>query len=369
LFWVNRDERGFSVGGSISDPRTGEILSAKPRMDSARIRTIGNYWDAYRPSLIAGNGTRERNLNTARAGAEAPALQGLDADMLDCGLMLDDELARVVAGVDEQSTAQGLPRMTEESFVILRQTLVTAHEVGHTFGFGHNWVSSLNDRASVMEYPSPRLTITANGRLDLRDAYQRDIGDYDVMMVRYSYTPFAADREATALDAIIAETRKKGLLFTPGFDPRWNRYDDLASPAEYLRQTIAQRRILMQNYSDDILQDGESYGELRNMRMWMAYLHHRWAIDTGAKYIGGMYDNLASKGENVAPTEIVAAVAAVTLKNSTRPRGMRSINCRPRERCRRWWWSSSSNRSAPPGSSRLRIARPTPSRSPKCSSR
>ena len=30
----------------------------------------------------------------------------------------------------------------------------------------------------------------------------------------------------------------------------------------------------------------------------MAYLHHRWAIDTGAKYIGGMYDNIASKGES-----------------------------------------------------------------------
>ena len=137
LLWTNRDERGFSNGGSVSDPRTGEILAAKPRMDSHRIRTIGNYWDAYRPSLIASNGT-------------SPAVAG---DALDCGLILDDELARVVARVEEQSTMQGLPRMTEESFVGLRQTLVTAHEVGHTLGFGHNWASSINDRASVMEQP------------------------------------------------------------------------------------------------------------------------------------------------------------------------------------------------------------------------
>ncbi|MGH9387855.1 MAG: DUF5117 domain-containing protein, partial [Vicinamibacterales bacterium] len=57
LLWINRDERGFSNGGSFSDPRTGEILSAKPRMDSHRVRTIGNYWDAYRPSLIARAGS------------------------------------------------------------------------------------------------------------------------------------------------------------------------------------------------------------------------------------------------------------------------------------------------------------------------
>lgn len=39
VFWVNRDERGFSVGGSLSDPRTGEILSARARMD------IGGLYD------------------------------------------------------------------------------------------------------------------------------------------------------------------------------------------------------------------------------------------------------------------------------------------------------------------------------------
>jgi hypothetical protein len=43
------------------------------------------------------------------------------------------------------------------------------------------------------------------------------------------------------------------------------------------------------------------------MGLWMTYLHHRWAIDSGVRYIGGMYDNIAVKGETVAPTEIVPA--------------------------------------------------------------
>src|SRR6185369_11353760 len=47
FLWINRDERGFSSGGGYADPRTGEILGAKVRMDSARIRTIDNYWTTY----------------------------------------------------------------------------------------------------------------------------------------------------------------------------------------------------------------------------------------------------------------------------------------------------------------------------------
>ena len=124
VFWVNRDDRGFSVGSTFSDPRTGEILSAKPRMDRSRIRTISNYWKSYKPEMMASN-------------------------------------------------------LTAESVVRLRQALVTAHEVGHTLGFQHNWNSSMNDRASVMEYPSPRIKLTPDNKIDLSDSFQRQIGEFD----------------------------------------------------------------------------------------------------------------------------------------------------------------------------------------------
>jgi hypothetical protein len=195
---------------------------------------------------------------------------------------------------------------SEQQLMLLRQALLTAHEVGHSLGFGHNWNSSINDRASVMEYPSPRLKLV-NGKIDLTDAYQKQIGAYDTMMVRYAYTPFAAEKEAAGLEAIIQDMRKQGLLFTPSTDPRWNRYDDLADPAEYLRQTIAQRKVLMDKYGPGVLQPGEPYGNLRGIRLWMVYLHHRWAIDTATRYIGGMYHNFAVKGDSIPPTEIVPA--------------------------------------------------------------
>ena len=272
VFWVNRDERGFSVGSTFSDPRTGEILSAKPRMDSARIRTTSNYWKSYKPEMTDGG---------------------------DCAAFL--------APLDVLFFAAKAGGTTEESLVRLRQALVTAHEVGHTLGFQHNWNSSMNDRASVMEYPSPRVRLTANNKIDLSDAFQRQIGEYDKYTVRYSYTPLPAAGEKAGLDAIILEMRRKGLMYTPATDPRWNRYDDLAGPAEYLRETMKQRKVMLAHYGLEALERGQDVGELRGAGLWMTYLHHRWAIDSGARFVGGMYHNYVVKGDAMAPTEIVPA--------------------------------------------------------------
>ena len=252
VFWVNRDERGFSVGGSFSDPRTGEILAARARMDSARVRTISNYWKSY-----------------------------------------------MSAGI-----AKGI---TEDQFVLLRQALVTAHEVGHTLGFPHAWDSSMNDRASVMEYPSPRVKLTADNKIDLSDAFQKQIGELDKFMVRYSYTELPREQEKEKLNGIVAEMRARNLVFTPASDPRWNRYDDLGDAATYLREVMKQRKILLASYGLSSLAKGEEISDLRGEGLWMTYLHHRWAIDSGVRYIGGMYHNYVLKGDRLPATEIVPA--------------------------------------------------------------
>ena len=286
VFWVNRDDRGFSVGGSLADPRTGEILAARARLDSHRIRTIADYWRSYRmgPASDAG-------LADGFPAAEcAEFLAPFDAVLLQAAAQTPGPMAR-----------------TQEALVATRQALVTAHELGHTLGFGHNWAASINNNASVMEYPSPRITLTASGDIDLSDAFQRAIGEYDKLAVRYSYTEFPAGQEAAGLEAIIAEMRQRNILFTPSADPRWNRYDDLASPADYLRETLRQRKVLLERYGPAVLDTGDPYGDLRGMGLWMTYLHNRWAIDTGVRYIGGLYDNLAVKGESIAPTAIVPA--------------------------------------------------------------
>jgi hypothetical protein len=280
ILWINRDERGFSSGGTYRDPRTGEILGSKTRIDSHRIRTIGNYFESYTPTTGGGD----------------------DAANDECGMVLHVP-EEVLALASQAGTA--IPA-AQRDLVLLRQSLLTAHELGHVMGFGHNWASSINDRASVMEYPTPRVKVVG-GRLDLNEAFQPSTGLYDDFMARYAYTEFPAERERQGLEAIIAEMRAKNILYVPSTDPRWVWYDDRATPTEYLRETTAARGIMLAQYGPGILQPGEPIGALRDMRLWMTYLHHRWAIEGGLGYIGGMYHNIVVKGETLPATEIVPA--------------------------------------------------------------
>lgn len=271
VLWINRDERGFSSGGTYRDPRTGEIIGSKTRMDTHRIRTIANYWDAYSGGLPS---------------------DGSGVTIADPALLTPRTLANMPAG--------------QRDMVLLRQALLTAHELGHAIGYQHNFSSSLDDRQSVMEYPTPRVKVT-NGKIDLSESFQKQIGAYDAAMTRYAYSVFAPAQEKAGLEKVIADMRAAGLHYVPETDPRWTWYDDRATPTEYLKETYAARTILLKTFGQGALTPGEPVGALRDARLWMTYLHHRYAIESGLKYIGGMYQNYVVKGDSLPPTEFVPA--------------------------------------------------------------
>ncbi|MCR9229276.1 MAG: DUF5117 domain-containing protein, partial [Flavobacteriaceae bacterium] len=103
--WVHRSTRGWSYGASVVDPRTGEILKGHVSLGSLRIR---------------------QDFIIAQALMNQPFAERDD----NYGGMLKLALARI------------------------RQ--LSAHEIGHTLGFTHNFAASTNNRASVMDYPHPQ---------------------------------------------------------------------------------------------------------------------------------------------------------------------------------------------------------------------
>jgi hypothetical protein len=78
--------------------------------------------------------------------------------------------------------------LLEWSLARFRQ--LSAHEVGHTLGIGHNYYDSKMGRISVLDYPHPLVTLAADGTLDHSEVYDAGIGEWDKIAIRYGYTDF-----------------------------------------------------------------------------------------------------------------------------------------------------------------------------------
>jgi hypothetical protein len=249
--WENRNERGWSIGGSLGDPRTGEILKAQARMDSHRART-------------------DYNLYAGLMGADAAA--------------------------------------ADTAFVLARVRQVSAHEVGHTLGLAHNYIASTYERGSVMDYPPPRVRMK-DGKIDITQAYDVGPGEYDVLSIHWGYGIFPPGSEQDSLATIVRDGLRRGLLFLsdadarPEYasDPRTNLWDDAATPMEFLRHEMEVRRAAMSGFGLRNIRVGEPVALLQE-RFVPVYLMHRFAINSLAKTIGGMEYSNAVRGDGLVAT-------------------------------------------------------------------
>lgn len=249
--WTNRSGRGWSVGQSHADPRTGEIIHAVVQLDSHRMRTVNNYWESL---ISSGRDVAEPSL------AAFAALDNLD------------------------------PHISEEQIMLNRLALLVCHEVGHALGLEHNFVASTFGRGSVMDYFAPRVRIRTDGTADLSDAYMQGVGSYDRFAIEWGYSQGKPNRpmdgEHDRLDTIVRNSIAKGIVWGNYEDPRWNSYDDGPDPVTWLKEVVPVRDALLAHYSSQMLKDGEPNSMLAS-RFPLVYLFHRYALAAAINVVGG----------------------------------------------------------------------------------
>ncbi|MEO1526829.1 MAG: zinc-dependent metalloprotease, partial [Planctomycetota bacterium] len=300
--WVHRQTRGWSYGASVVDPRTGEILKGHVSLGSLRVR---------QDRLLIDNLTQ-----TASKTSCAVADADFGTDAMFSTLKVDDD--------------SGMERSSQVALARIRQ--LSAHEVGHTLGLAHNFAASTyGDRASVMDYPAPRIQVTDDNRLDFSDAYGVGVGDWDRFCIRAMYGSFD-DQSSANIQKLVEESIEKGWIYlsdsdarpAAASDPRANLWDNGEDPIDALEQALKVRQVGLADFSETVLLPGETSGDL-NRYFAPLYFHHRYQVDAAVKCIGGVEYAYSSGGDpdnetvDTSVTEQKRAVATLikTLDPST----------------------------------------------------
>ncbi|MEL7023376.1 MAG: zinc-dependent metalloprotease [Pseudomonadota bacterium] len=268
--WVHRQTRGWSYGGGVADPRTGEMIKGHVILGSQRVRQDRMIFEGLTSRSATGDG-----------GANDP---------------MQVALARI------------------------RQ--LAAHEVGHALGFAHNMAASADNRASVMDYPAPLATLDENGNVDLSNAYAVGMGAWDDFTVQWLYGEFDdTDDERTALDALTEAAFDSGLHFVAdahsrpisAAHARGSLWDNGSDPVASLENVMRVRKTALRDFGSDRLSPRQSLSDLQTV-FAPIYLYHRYQVLAATKLIGGYefdYRRAADSGPAVIPVSAARQRAAL----------------------------------------------------------
>lgn len=265
--WVHRSTRGWSYGSSVVDPRTGEIIKGHVSLGSLRVRQ-------------------------------------------------DFLIAQALLNEPYKDSDDNVDPMLQLALSRIRQ--LSAHEVGHTIGFTHNFAASTANRASVMDYPHPAISLK-NNQVDISNAYAVGIGVWDNVTVAYSYSEFDKETDETkALNAILEKAKNDGLRFITDSDARApggahalaHLWDNGASAADELMNVLDVRKKAILNFSENNIRSNEPYSVLEDVFVPL-YFFHRYQAEATSKVIGGLDYNYAVKGDG----QMIVETIDVELQN------------------------------------------------------
>lgn len=285
IHWTHRRTRGYSYGNTVTDPRTGEIIRGVVNLGSLRLRQDYLHGQGMVPPF--------------RTGISAPQ---------------DGELGEFADAPNYEYLAQVAPGSDALEMALDRVRQLSAHEVGHTIGFPHNYMASAYGRESVMDYPAPYAQIDNNGNIDLSDAYVQRIGTYDELSVNWLYRDFPAGTDEVAALAQIAEQGvRDGLIYmghtNNNFIGAAHQYasvwDNGANLVDHLKLELRIRNIGLERFGTDVIRTGEPLSNLEYVLLPL-YMHHRFQLRSAVQSLGGADYRYALKGDGQIPFTVIS---------------------------------------------------------------
>jgi len=171
------------------------------------------------------------------------------------------------------------------------------------------------NRASVMDYPPPTVTVGADGVPDVSNAYAVGIGAWDKIAITYGYRDFpAGTNETQALDKVLDDAFASGQLYLTdqnarpfgSASPIAHLWDTGSNDLDGLQQVMAVRQAALKNLSENAIREHTPMATLEDVLV-PVYLYHRYQVTAVAKSIGGLNYTFDLRGPNRKDPEIVPA--------------------------------------------------------------